>query len=89
MVKSFFSLHEACHHCFQALDREMIETIDEDMVLQCVVGYNVSPLMAYPEILRTPPQNMTVFGEKGFKGMIKLNKIIRAALIPSDWSVSY
>lgn len=44
--------------------------------------------MAYPEILRMPPQNVTVFREKGFKDMIKLNKMIRVALIPSDWSVS-
>lgn len=45
--------------------------IGEDTVLQCVVGYNVSPPMSYPEILRMPPQNVTVFGEKGFKDMIK------------------
>lgn len=74
MVKSFFSLYEAYHCFFRALDREMTETIDEDMVLQCVVGYNVSPLMSYPEILRMPPQNVAVFREKGFKGMIKLKQ---------------
>ena len=60
---------------------ESLDYLEKEMSLSWAELCPPLPTKSYPEVQPLVPQNVTVFGDRAFKEVIKLNEIILGSLI--------